>query len=177
MLWIPWNTLSKDRPSPWVSSSGRPHLTGLLDPDTGQINPSAWHRSTPWSCRHKSDMHAMCYICSWVVWVLRKRNTEPVLCQNIAPVLPSSPLPRLRTRGLTCEAVFLPGLLSAFHLFPGMAFLKHLELVTSACTCEVRVICLAQCFSRAVPIQIYLQEAFVCRRHSVWSRRSEQLHI
>ena len=124
------------------------HLAPLLCPATGQINLSTWHRFMPSACRHKSNMRAMCYICRSVLWVLMKRNAEPVLCQNIAPLLPSSPLPQLRTHRLTCEVVFLLWLVSAFHSFPGMAFLKHLELVTFACICKVHVICLALCFQK-----------------------------
>lgn len=69
------------------------HLEPLLCPAAGQINLSTWHCFVPCGCRHKSDMRAMCYICSLVLWVLMKRKAEPVLCQNIAPLLPSSPLP------------------------------------------------------------------------------------
>lgn len=56
--------------------------------------------------------------------------------------------------------------MSAFHLFPGMAFLKHLELVTFAHTCKVRVICLAPS-SKAASIQIDIEAAVVHRRPSI----------
>lgn len=124
------------------------HVTPLLCPDAGQINLSTWHHFLPCSHRHKSDLHAMCYICSLFLWVLMKRMAEPVLCQNRAPQLPSSPLLLLRTCRVTCKVVFLLWLVSVFHLFPGMAFLKHLDFVTFAGICKVHVICLALHFQK-----------------------------
>lgn len=108
------------------------HVAPLLCPDAGQINLSTWHHFVPCVHRHKSELHAMCYICSLVWWVPMKRMAEPVLCQNRAPQLPSSLLLLLRTCRFTCKVVFLLWLVSVFHLFPGMAFLKHPELVDFA---------------------------------------------
>lgn len=46
------------------------------------------------------------------------------------------------------DVLFLLWVVSAFHFFPGVAFLKHLECVPLACICKVHVICLALCFQK-----------------------------
>lgn len=124
------------------------HSAPLLCFAGSQINLSTWHHFVPCGCVYNSDMRTVCCICSLVLWVLTKRKAEPVLSQNTAPLLPSSPLTRLGTYRLTREVVFLLWLVSAFHLFPRMAFLKHLELVTFACMCKVRVTCLPLRFQK-----------------------------
>lgn len=128
-------------------------VSPLSAPATDQINPSTWHHLVPCGGRPKSDsMPSVVFMVCFYGYFRRGRlSLSSVRLQPRffpAPLSPSS-----GPAGSHMRCYFCYSFACAFHLFPGIASLKLLELVAFACICEVCAICLALCF----------QVRFTCR--------------
>lgn len=118
----------------------------LSAPAADQMNPSTWHHLVPCGGRPKPDgTPCVVFMVCFHGYFGRGRLSLPSV--RLQPLFFPAPLsPGAGPAGSHTRCYFCYSSVCAFHLFPGRAFLKLLELVAFACICEVCAICLAPCF-------------------------------